>query len=93
MQETSAHTSPEVQMGAEPTPASGVYTLGILILQLLTGSEARGLLDHVQMAIDRGRISDILDPCAERISLQQALDLAKLALQYGSPPSQQFSKA
>lgn len=67
-------------MGGLPSAASGVYSLGMLILQLLTGSEATGLLDYVQAAFDRGKIAEILDPCAEEISMLQAVSLAKLAL-------------
>ena len=42
-------SAPEVRNGGSPSPASDVYSLGILMLQLLTGSEASGLLDHVQV--------------------------------------------
>ena len=69
-------------MGVPPSVGSDVYSLGMLILQLLTGSEAMGLLDYAQKAVDRGRLEDILDPCAEGISVTQADELAHLALRF-----------
>lgn len=73
-------SSPEVRMGLPPSSASDVYSLGMLIMQLLTGSEATGLLDYAQKAVERGRLEDILDPCAEGISVPQAIELANIAL-------------
>lgn len=67
-------------MGGPPSSASGTYSLGMLMLQLLTGSEATGLLDYVQRALERGKIEDILDPCAENVSMPQAVRLSNLAL-------------
>ena len=80
LQDLSVLSSPELRVGIQPSPASDVYSLGLLILQLLTGSEAMGLLDYAQKAVDRGRLEDILDPCAEGISVNQAVELANLAL-------------
>ncbi len=80
LQDLTAHSSPELRIGASPSTASDMYSLGMLILQLLTGSEATGLLDYAQKAVDRGRLEDILDPCAEGISVPQAIELAKIAL-------------
>ena len=57
-----------------------MYSLGILILQLLTGSEAGGLLEHVQRAVNKGNIDDVIDPCAGGMPGLVALTLAKLAL-------------
>lgn len=78
--QASAYAAPEIQMGGRATSASSVYALGVLLLQLLTGSEANGLLSHVQRALERGRLSDVIDPCAEGVSPQQALELANLAI-------------
>lgn len=76
----SSHSAPEVRLGSYCGTASDVYSLGILMLQLLTGSEAGGLLEYVQRAVDRGRMEDVTDPCAGGMPEPEALQLAKLAL-------------
>lgn len=82
LQELSAVSAPEVRLGGSPSQSSDIYSLGMLILQLLTGSEATGLLDYTQRAMERGCLEDILDPCAEGISVSEASELAKIALRY-----------
>lgn len=80
-------SAPEVRRGEPPRPSADVFSLGLLLLQLLTGSEASGLLDYVKSAVSRGGIADVLDPCADCISPATALPLAKLALRHASAPS------
>ena len=82
LQELSAVSAPEVRLGGSPSQSSDIYSLGMLILQLLTGSEATGLLEYTQRAMERGRLEDILDPCAEGISVSEASELASIALRY-----------
>ena len=76
----SPYAAPEVRSGGPSSGQSEVFSLGVLLLQLLTGSEASGLLEYVQAAVSRGRLADVLDPCADGMSAVQALPLARLAL-------------
>lgn len=75
-----AHTDPETLCGAPYTSASEVYALGVTLLQLLTGMEASGLVEHVEAAAERGRLADVVDPCAGDWDLSNADGFARLAL-------------
>eukprot|EP00884_Botryococcus_braunii_P022330 jgi/Botrbrau1/8781/Bobra.0330s0013.1 len=75
-----AHTDPAVLRGHPYGPKAEVYALGVTLLQLLTGMEASGLVEHVEAAVQAGRLTDVVDPCAGEWDLENASALARLAL-------------
>lgn len=77
-----AHTDPAVLQGQPYGPQSEVYSLGVTLLQLLTGMEASGLVEHVEAAAASGRLADVVDPCAGDWDLENASSLARLALRF-----------
>lgn len=85
MQGPSKHTSyiaPEVREGGAQSVQSDVFSLGLFLLQLITGSEASGLVQYTESALRQGKLASLLDPCAEGITSSSALPLAQLALRY-----------
>lgn len=64
----------------ELTPKSDVYSFGIILLRLLTGKPALGIIMAVQCGLDTGKFKDLLDPSAGNWPLLQAEQLAHLAL-------------
>ncbi|XP_019190368.1 PREDICTED: U-box domain-containing protein 33-like [Ipomoea nil] len=65
----------------ELTPKSDVYSFGIILLRLLTGKPALGIIKVVQCGLlDKGKFKDVLDPSAGNWPLLQAEQLARLAL-------------
>ncbi|KAI3804203.1 hypothetical protein L1987_25576 [Smallanthus sonchifolius] len=65
----------------ELTPKSDTYSFGIILLRLLTGRPASGLLTkEVQRALNEERLKSILDPTAGDWPFVQAQQLALLAM-------------
>ncbi|XP_027906612.1 U-box domain-containing protein 52-like [Vigna unguiculata] len=78
---TFCYIDPEYQQTGMLGVKSDVYSLGIIILQLLTGRPAMGLAHQVQQSIKNETFAQILDPSVPAWPLPQALSLANLALQ------------
>ncbi|GLJ10679.1 hypothetical protein SUGI_0132860 [Cryptomeria japonica] len=76
-----SYLDPEYQRTGEFTDKSDVYSLGIIILQLLTGQKAFGLVRKVSQSLETGHLDDLLDPLAGEWPFDQALHLAYLALE------------
>ncbi|KAF8017100.1 hypothetical protein BT93_H2347 [Corymbia citriodora subsp. variegata] len=60
--------------------ASDVYAFGNVLLRLLTGRSALNLDEMVQSTLDVGNLRAVLDPTAGDWPLEQATELARLAL-------------
>ena len=65
-------------------PAADVYALGVVMLQLLTGSQPQGLSQHAAELLQLGAADRLTDPCAGDWPSQSAADFCRLALRY--PP-------
>lgn len=63
------------------TTKSDIYSLGIVLLQIITAKPAMGLSHHVKRSIEKGTFSDMLDPTVLDWPVEEALAFANLALQ------------
>lgn len=78
---TFCYIDPEYQQTGLLGTKSDVYSLGIILLQIITARPPMGLTHLVDTAIQNGRFTEILDPRVQNWPVQEALELAKLALQ------------
>ncbi|XP_057480788.1 U-box domain-containing protein 33-like [Actinidia eriantha] len=59
-----SYTDPEFSRTRSLTPKSDIYSLGLIILQLLTGRDPVGLASEVRKAVSCGKLISILDSSA-----------------------------
>ncbi|KAL9247276.1 hypothetical protein vseg_020723 [Gypsophila vaccaria] len=78
---TFCYIDPEYQQTGLLGTKSDVYSLGVLLLQLITSKPAMALAYNIEEAIETGEFSDMLDPAIPDWPVEQALSLARLALQ------------
>ncbi|KAK9078719.1 hypothetical protein SSX86_002776 [Deinandra increscens subsp. villosa] len=78
---TFCYIDPEYQQTGMLGVKSDVYSLGIMLLQMVTARPAMGLSHHVENAIENGTFGEMLDPCVPDWPQDEALGFAKLALQ------------
>ncbi|GFP82819.1 U-box domain-containing protein 34 [Phtheirospermum japonicum] len=78
---TFCYIDPEYQQTGMLGVKSDVYSFGIILLQLLTAKPAMGLTHHVEGAIEEGTLKEVLDPNVPDWPMEEAMALAKLALQ------------
>ncbi|MBA0757964.1 hypothetical protein Gotri_021006 [Gossypium trilobum] len=77
---TFAYMDPEFLSTGELTQKADVYSFGVILLRLLTGRQALGIIKEVQYALDNGNLKNLLDPLAGDWPFVQAEQLANLAL-------------
>ncbi|XP_028770412.1 U-box domain-containing protein 33 isoform X2 [Neltuma alba] len=77
---TFVYMDPEFLASGELTPKSDIYSLGIILLRLLTGRPALGIRQEVKSALDAGKLKSLLDPLAGDWPFVQAEQLCHLAL-------------
>ncbi|KAL3613838.1 hypothetical protein CASFOL_041912 [Castilleja foliolosa] len=78
---TFCYIDPEYQQTGMLGVKSDIYSLGIIFLQIITGKSPMGLTHHVDRAIERGTFREMLDQSVPDWPVEEALTLAKLALQ------------
>ncbi|KAL0322398.1 UNVERIFIED_CONTAM: Vacuolar protein sorting-associated protein 53 A [Sesamum calycinum] len=78
---TFCYIDPEYQQSGMLGTKSDVYSLGIVLLQIITAKPAMGLTHYIEQAIEDGTLTDMLDPTVPDWPLDEAMTFAKLALQ------------
>ncbi|KAE9597832.1 putative transferase, protein kinase RLK-Pelle-RLCK-IXb family [Lupinus albus] len=78
---TFCYIDPEYQQTGMLGIKSDVYSLGIMLLQIITAKPPMGLTHQVGRSIEDGTFHEILDPAIEDWPLEHAMHFAKLALQ------------
>ncbi|XP_061374925.1 U-box domain-containing protein 52-like [Gastrolobium bilobum] len=77
---TFCYIDPEYQQTGILTTKSDIYSLGIMLLQIITAKPPMGLAHHVRRAIKKDKFPEILDPVVTDWPVEEALSFAKLAL-------------
>ncbi|KAK6155683.1 hypothetical protein DH2020_009931 [Rehmannia glutinosa] len=75
-----AYMDPEYIENGELTTESDIYSYGVILLRLLTARPAIGLVRDVKCALERGNLETVLDMAAGDWPIEQAKQLANLAL-------------
>ncbi|KAF9678119.1 hypothetical protein SADUNF_Sadunf07G0001900 [Salix dunnii] len=78
---TFCYIDPEYQQTGMLGVKSDVYSLGIMLLQIITARPPMGLTHIVEQAIENGTFKEVLDPDVPDWPVEEALSYAKLALQ------------
>ncbi|PNX56905.1 U-box domain-containing protein 35-like, partial [Trifolium pratense] len=78
---TFCYIDPEYQQTGMLGIKSDIYSLGIMLLQIVTAKPPMGLTHHVSRSIDKGTFPDMLDPAVQDWPIEHALHFTKLALQ------------
>ncbi|KAH9716472.1 protein kinase domain-containing protein [Citrus sinensis] len=78
---TFCYIDPEYQQTGMLGVKSDVYSLGILLLQLITAKQPMGLTHFVERSIENGTLGEMLDPTVTDWPFEETLGFAKLALQ------------
>lgn len=78
---TFCYIDPEYQQTGMLGIKSDVYSLGIMLLQLVTAKPPMGLTHHVARSIEKGTFVEMLDPGVEDWPIDETLHFAKLSLQ------------
>ncbi|CAN6456157.1 unnamed protein product [Victoria cruziana] len=77
---TFCYIDPEYQQTGMLGIKSDIYSLGVMLLQIVTAKSPMGLTHHVERAIERGTFEEMLDPSVPDWPVEEALIFSKLAL-------------
>lgn len=77
---TFCYIDPEYQQTGLLGVKSDIYSLGVILLQVITARPPIGLSHHVEEAIKGGTFAEILDPTVTDWPVEEAMSLAKIAL-------------
>ncbi|KAF3333446.1 U-box domain-containing protein 52 [Carex littledalei] len=77
---TFCYIDPEYQQTGMLGTKSDIYSLGVMLLQIITARPPMGLSHQVERSIERGTFKEILDPAVPDWPVEEALSYAKLAL-------------
>ncbi|XP_074581027.1 U-box domain-containing protein 52-like [Curcuma longa] len=77
---TFCYIDPEYQQTGMLGTKSDIYSLGILLLQLITAKPPMGLSHYVDRAIEKGAFAEMLDQSVPDWPVEEALSLAMVAL-------------
>ncbi|URE00277.1 U-box domain-containing protein [Musa troglodytarum] len=77
---TFCYIDPEYQQTGMLGVKSDIYSLGVLLLQIITAKPPMGLTHLVSRAIEQGTFAEVLDPAEPNWPVEAALRLAEKAL-------------
>ncbi|KAJ1281367.1 hypothetical protein BS78_04G300900 [Paspalum vaginatum] len=77
---TFCYIDPEYQQTGMLGVKSDVYSLGVMLLQIVTARPPMGLTHHVGRALERGTFADLLDPAVHDWPLDEAHSFAEVSL-------------
>ncbi|KAI4962696.1 hypothetical protein ZWY2020_027837 [Hordeum vulgare] len=77
---TFCYIDPEYQQTGMLGVKSDVYSLGVMLLQIITARPPMGLTHHVARALDHGTIADLLDPAVQDWPVDEARRFAEMSL-------------
>ncbi|XP_019054017.1 PREDICTED: U-box domain-containing protein 35-like [Nelumbo nucifera] len=77
---TFCYIDPEYQQTGMLGIKSDIYSLGVMLLQIITAKPPMGLTHHVERAIEKGTFTEMLDPAVPDWPVEEALIFAKLSL-------------
>ncbi|XP_072963761.1 U-box domain-containing protein 52-like [Typha angustifolia] len=77
---TSCYVDPEYHKSGMLGTKSDVYSLGIMLLQLITGMPPAGIKQRMEKAIEAGMFEEMLDPTVADWPVEEALRLARVSL-------------
>ncbi|KAG9135676.1 hypothetical protein Leryth_002402 [Lithospermum erythrorhizon] len=77
---TFCYIDPEYQQTGMLGTKSDIYSLGVMLLQIITARPPMALTHHVDKAIQRGTFAEMLDPAVQDWPVEETMNYAKLAL-------------
>ncbi|XP_073001421.1 U-box domain-containing protein 51-like [Typha latifolia] len=77
---TSCYVDPEYHKSGMLGTKSDVYSLGIMLLQLITGMPPAGIKQRMEKAIEAGMFEEMLDPTVADWPVEETLRFARVSL-------------